>query len=88
MYLQTQIHKTNNLSVISECLPSQLVRGLISGEEEFVKEMKTFISHQLNQMESSRHVPMNILNQKETIFRNIKDVVTLHERYHQRFIYF
>ncbi|XP_024909236.1 obscurin, partial [Cynoglossus semilaevis] len=59
---------------------SQLVRGLISGEEEFVKEMKTFISHQLNQMESSRHVPMNILNQKETIFRNIKDVITLHER--------
>uniref|UniRef100_A0A3P8W6V9 Obscurin, cytoskeletal calmodulin and titin-interacting RhoGEF a n=1 Tax=Cynoglossus semilaevis TaxID=244447 RepID=A0A3P8W6V9_CYNSE len=41
--------------------------------------MKTFISHQLNQMESSRHVPMNILNQKETIFRNIKDVITLHE---------
>uniref|UniRef100_A0A3P8S275 Obscurin, cytoskeletal calmodulin and titin-interacting RhoGEF a n=1 Tax=Amphiprion percula TaxID=161767 RepID=A0A3P8S275_AMPPE len=41
--------------------------------------MKTFISQQLNHLESSRHVPVNVLNQKEIIFRNIKDIVLLHE---------
>ncbi|XP_035989347.1 obscurin [Fundulus heteroclitus] len=59
---------------------SQLIQGLIDGEEEFVKAMKTFISHQLNRLDSSHHVPMNILNQKEIIFRNVKDVVGFHER--------
>ncbi|XP_032381171.1 obscurin [Etheostoma spectabile] len=59
---------------------SQLIRGLIDGEEEFVKEMKMFTSHQLNYLDSSRHVPIHILNQKEIIFRNIKDIVLLHER--------
>ncbi|XP_008290272.1 obscurin [Stegastes partitus] len=59
---------------------SQLIQGLVDGEQEFVKEMKTFISHQLNCLESSRHVPISILNQKEIIFRNIKDIVLLHER--------
>ncbi|XP_035503877.2 obscurin isoform X2 [Scophthalmus maximus] len=58
---------------------SQLVQGLINGEEEFVKEMKMFASHKLNCLDSSRHVPINILNQKEIIFRNIKDIVFLHE---------
>ncbi|XP_030583398.1 obscurin [Archocentrus centrarchus] len=59
---------------------SQLIQGLIDGEEEFVKEMKMFISHQLNYLDSSCHIPINILNQKEIIFRNIKDIVSLHER--------
>ncbi|KAI3368742.1 hypothetical protein L3Q82_025731 [Scortum barcoo] len=59
---------------------SQLIQGLIDGEEEFVKEMKMFTSHQLNYLDSSRHIPINILNQKEVIFRNIKDIVLLHER--------
>ncbi|XP_035804053.2 obscurin isoform X3 [Amphiprion ocellaris] len=59
---------------------SQLIQGLTDGEQEFVKEMKTFISQQLNHLESSRHVPVNVLNQKEIIFRNIKDIVLLHER--------
>ncbi|XP_070765008.1 obscurin [Enoplosus armatus] len=59
---------------------SQLIQGLIDGEEEFVKEMKMFTSHQLNYLDSSRHVPINILNQKEIVFRNIKDIVFLHER--------
>ncbi|KAK9519341.1 hypothetical protein VZT92_022077 [Zoarces viviparus] len=59
---------------------SQLIQGLIDGEEEFVKEMKMFTSHQLNYLDSSRHVPINILNQKEIIFRNVKDIVFLHER--------
>ncbi|XP_047443167.1 obscurin isoform X3 [Mugil cephalus] len=58
---------------------SQLIQGLIDGEEEFVKEMKMFISHQLNYLDSSHHVPINILNQKEIIFRNIKDIVLFHE---------
>ena len=59
---------------------SQLIQGLIDGEEEFVKEMKTFTCHKLNCLDSSRHVPVNVLNQKEIIFRNIKDIVLLHER--------
>ncbi|KAM4548970.1 obscurin isoform 2-T2 [Odontesthes bonariensis] len=59
---------------------SQLIQGLIDGEEEFVKVMKMFISHQLNNLDTSHHVPINILNQKEIIFRNIKDIVFLHER--------
>lgn len=59
---------------------SQLIQGLIDGEEEFVKAMKMFISHHLNQLDSSHNVPINILNQKEIIFRNIKDIVGLHER--------
>lgn len=59
---------------------SQLIQGLIDGEEEFVKEMKTYISHQLHYLDSSRHVPVNILNQKEIIFRNIKDILCIHER--------
>ncbi|KAG7230719.1 hypothetical protein INR49_019532 [Caranx melampygus] len=58
---------------------SQLIQGLIDGEEEFVKEMKMFTSHQLNCLDSSRHVPINVLNQKEIIFRNIKEIVFLHE---------
>lgn len=59
---------------------SQLIQGLIDGEEEFVKEMKTYVSHQLQFLDSSRHIPVNILNQKEIIFRNIKDILCLHER--------
>ncbi|XP_056234585.1 obscurin [Seriola aureovittata] len=59
---------------------SQLIQGLIDGEEEFVKEMKMFTCHQLNYLDSSCHVPINILNQREIIFRNIKDIVFLHER--------
>nr|XP_019936197.1 PREDICTED: obscurin-like [Paralichthys olivaceus] len=60
---------------------SQLVQGLVDGEDEFVKEMKTFTSHQLNYLDSSRNIPINILNQKEIIFRNIKDIVLLHDRF-------
>ncbi|XP_029987477.1 LOW QUALITY PROTEIN: obscurin [Sphaeramia orbicularis] len=59
---------------------SQLIQGLIDGEEEFVKQMKMFTSRQLHHIDSSRHIPINILNQKEIIFRNIKEIVLLHER--------
>ncbi|KAM7012432.1 obscurin [Tautogolabrus adspersus] len=59
---------------------SQLIQGFVDGEEEFVKEMKMFTSHQLNYLDSSRNVPINILNQKEIIFRNIKEIVFLHEK--------
>lgn len=44
--------------------------------------MKTFTSNQLHHLESSRSVPIAIMNQKEIIFRNIKDIVLLHERLH------
>uniref|UniRef100_A0A4W5LHF1 Ig-like domain-containing protein n=1 Tax=Hucho hucho TaxID=62062 RepID=A0A4W5LHF1_9TELE len=61
---------------------SQLIQGLIDGEEEFVKEMTDFMSHHLHHLDTSPHVPINIINQKETIFRNIKDIMALHERSH------
>lgn len=38
------------------------------------------MSHHLHHLDTSPHVPINIINQKETIFRNIKDIVALHER--------
>ncbi|XP_037554230.1 obscurin [Nematolebias whitei] len=59
---------------------SQLIQGLIDGEEEFVKAMRMFISHQLSCLDHSHHVPINVLNNKEIIFRNIRDIVSLHER--------
>ncbi|KAK6320615.1 hypothetical protein J4Q44_G00097220 [Coregonus suidteri] len=59
---------------------SQLIQGLIDGEEEFVKVMKDFTSHYLHHLDTSPDVPINIINQKETIFRNIKDIMALHER--------
>ncbi|KAM3620450.1 uncharacterized protein V6R79_023680 [Siganus canaliculatus] len=59
---------------------SQLIQGLIDGEAEFVKVMKMFTSQQLNYLDSSHNVPISVLNQKEIIFRNIKDIVSLHER--------
>ncbi|XP_019735716.1 obscurin isoform X2 [Hippocampus comes] len=59
---------------------SQLIQGLIDGEEEFVKEMRLFISHPLNYLDSSLNVPIHIINQKDIIFRNIKDIVLLHEK--------
>ncbi|KAM9762435.1 obscurin isoform 2-T2 [Menidia menidia] len=59
---------------------SQLIQGLIDGEEEFVKVMRMFLSHHLSYLDSSHHVPINILNQKEIIFRNVKEIVSLHER--------
>uniref|UniRef100_A0A3B4AEV8 Uncharacterized protein n=1 Tax=Periophthalmus magnuspinnatus TaxID=409849 RepID=A0A3B4AEV8_9GOBI len=42
--------------------------------------MRTFTSHQLNYIDSSRHIPSSVLTQKEIIFRNIRDIVSLHER--------
>ncbi|KAJ7993536.1 hypothetical protein DPEC_G00273430 [Dallia pectoralis] len=54
---------------------SKLIQGLINGEEEYVKEMKA--SQHLFHLDTS---PVNILNRKETIFRNIKDIIHLHER--------
>uniref|UniRef100_A0AAV2KUE1 Obscurin n=1 Tax=Knipowitschia caucasica TaxID=637954 RepID=A0AAV2KUE1_KNICA len=59
---------------------SQLIQGLVDGEEEFVKEMRVFTSHQLHYIDTSRHIPSNVLAQKEVIFRNVRDIVLLHER--------
>lgn len=80
----------NNLKNCLQCISSnllecpnifsQLIQGMIDGEEEFVKAMKMFITHKLNHLDCSHRVPINVLNQKEIIFRNIKDIVGLHER--------
>ena len=56
---------------------SQLIQGLVDGEEEFVKEMKDFASHHL---ETGPHVLPSVLTQRETVFRNISDIILLHER--------
>uniref|UniRef100_A0A3Q2Z789 Obscurin, cytoskeletal calmodulin and titin-interacting RhoGEF a n=2 Tax=Hippocampus comes TaxID=109280 RepID=A0A3Q2Z789_HIPCM len=42
--------------------------------------MRLFISHPLNYLDSSLNVPIHIINQKDIIFRNIKDIVLLHEK--------
>ncbi|XP_046905387.1 obscurin isoform X3 [Hypomesus transpacificus] len=59
---------------------SQLIQGLIDGEKEFVKEMKEFMSHHLHNLETGSQVPLDVLKQKDVVFRNIKDIVTLHDR--------
>ncbi|KAJ3599333.1 hypothetical protein NHX12_033296 [Muraenolepis orangiensis] len=59
---------------------SQLIQGLVDSEVEFVKEMKEFASHHLPHLEASGHVPATVLQPRETIFRNIRDIILLHER--------
>ena len=59
---------------------SQLIQGVIDGEKEFVKEMKEFMSHHLHNLETGSQVPLDVLKQKDVVFRNIKDIVTLHDR--------
>ncbi|KAK0155208.1 Obscurin [Merluccius polli] len=41
--------------------------------------MKEFASRHLHQVETSHCVPANVHNQRETIFRNIQDIILLHE---------
>ncbi|XP_062308204.1 obscurin [Osmerus eperlanus] len=59
---------------------SQLIQGLIDGEKEFVKEMKEFMSRHLHNLETGSQVPLDVLKQKDVVFRNINDIVTLHDR--------
>ena len=59
---------------------SQLIQGLIDGEKEFVKEMKELVTHHLHNLETGSQVPLDVLKQKDVVFRNIKDIVTLHDR--------
>ncbi|XP_072537299.1 obscurin [Salminus brasiliensis] len=58
---------------------SQLIQGLLDGENEFVREMSFFVEHHLHYIEASTQVPLTILSQKEYIFRNIKDIASFHE---------
>ncbi|KAF4072668.1 hypothetical protein AMELA_G00265630, partial [Ameiurus melas] len=58
---------------------SQLIRGLLDGENEFVREMNFFVEHHLQHVETNHKVPLTILSQKEYIFRNIKDIASFHE---------
>ncbi|KAI5610425.1 obscurin isoform X2 [Silurus asotus] len=58
---------------------SQLIKGLLDGEKEFVRDMNFFVEHHLQHVESSSNVPLTIISQKEYIFRNIKDITSFHE---------
>lgn len=58
---------------------SQLIKGLLDGEIEFVREMNFFVEHHLQHVETNHKVPLTILSQKEYIFRNIKDIASFHE---------
>ncbi|XP_063057570.1 obscurin isoform X3 [Engraulis encrasicolus] len=59
---------------------SELAQGLLSGEEEFVRELGFLVSHHLRYLETNPKVPLTIFSQKEYIFRNIKDITNFHER--------
>ncbi|XP_046727924.1 obscurin [Silurus meridionalis] len=58
---------------------SQLIKGLLDGEREFVRDMNFFVEHHLQHVETSSNVPLTIISQKEYIFRNIKDITSFHE---------
>ncbi|KAI4872326.1 hypothetical protein NFI96_027754 [Prochilodus magdalenae] len=57
----------------------QLIKGLLDGENEFVREMNFFVEHHLQYIETNSQVPLTVLSQKEYIFRNIKDITSFHE---------
>lgn len=58
---------------------SQLIQDLINGESEFIKEMDFFTSHHLKHAENP-DAPPDVSSQKESIFRNIDDIKSFHNR--------
>lgn len=60
-------------------ISSRLIKGLLDGENNFVREMNFFVEHHLQYLETSSQVPLTILSQKEYIFRNIRDIASVHE---------
>ncbi|XP_051964162.1 obscurin [Xyrauchen texanus] len=60
-------------------IQSQLIKGLLDGEIDFVQEMNFFLEHHLQYLDTSSQVPLTILSQKEYIFRNIRDIASFHE---------
>ncbi|KTF74069.1 hypothetical protein cypCar_00016025 [Cyprinus carpio] len=60
-------------------IQSRLIKGLLDGENNFVREMNFFVEHHLQYLETSSQVPLTILSQKEYIFRNIRDIASVHE---------
>ncbi|XP_073724075.1 obscurin [Misgurnus anguillicaudatus] len=60
-------------------IQGQLIRGLLNGEIDFVREINFFVEHHLEYLEMSFQVPLTILSQKEYIFRNIREIASLHE---------
>ncbi|KAI7798029.1 putative obscurin, partial [Triplophysa rosa] len=57
----------------------QLIRGLLNGESDFLREINFFVEHHLEYLETSSQVPLTILSQKEYIFRNIREIASFHE---------
>ncbi|KAF4110126.1 obscurin [Onychostoma macrolepis] len=60
-------------------IQSRLIKGLLDGENNFVREINFFVEHHLQYLETSSQVPLTILSQKEYIFRNIRDIASFHE---------
>ncbi|XP_052419981.1 obscurin [Carassius gibelio] len=60
-------------------IQSRLIKGLLDGENNFVRELNFFVEHHLQYLETSTQVPLTILSQKEYIFRNIRDIASFHE---------
>lgn len=71
----------NVISVDTLLLFRRLIKSLLDGENEFVREMSFFAKHHLSHVETNPKVPLTILSQKEYIFRNIKDIASFHARY-------
>ncbi|KAK3566244.1 hypothetical protein QTP86_030032, partial [Hemibagrus guttatus] len=65
--------------VVSRDTTNRLIRGLLDGENEFVREVNFFVEHHLQHVETSSKVPLTIHSQKEYIFRNMKDIASFHE---------
>ncbi|XP_062854790.1 obscurin [Trichomycterus rosablanca] len=59
---------------------TKLIRGLVDGEDEFVRELNFFVENHLQNVETSSTVPATVLSRKERIFRNIKDIGSFHQR--------
>ncbi|XP_039998756.1 obscurin isoform X7 [Xiphias gladius] len=57
----------------------QLIQDLINAESEFVREIDFFTSHHLKHAECP-DAPPDVSSQKETIFRNVDDIMSFHSK--------
>lgn len=79
VYMVGNTFTKTRISIYMLLIFSQLIKGLLNGENKFVREMNFFVEHHLQRLETSSKVPLTIRGQKEYIFRNIKDIASFHE---------
>lgn len=80
VYMIYKTFYTSIMSIDMLLLFSQLIKSLLDGENEFVREMNFFAEHHLYHTETNSKIPLTILSQREYIFRNIKDIARFHQR--------